>query len=289
MTAKIVLGTVQFGLKYGVNNKIGKPSYSNVFNILNAAHELGISVLDTADGYGDACEVIGEFQKKFGTKFDIISKFTMEECNQNINQCFERSISRTHSSSFFGYLFHRFDDFIQFSNFNELERLRANGMVKYFGVSIYGLEELRVAVRHPFIDIIQVPFNIFDSSSEKESLLEEAGNTGKKIHVRSVFLQGLFYMNPNELPKGMTGFSKNLKDFHDILAKYKLGVEEVCLGYVSSFPFIDSIVLGVESIEQLNKNLKALSSLIPYEVIKEIKSIRLTNEEIIDPSKWKTI
>src|SRR3989338_7667478 len=74
--SKMVLGTVQLGLDYGINNPRGKPSKNESLAMLARAHEQGIRVFDTAFGYGDAEEIIGEFimTKKLGDQARIISK-----------------------------------------------------------------------------------------------------------------------------------------------------------------------------------------------------------------------
>ena len=76
MSNKLILGTVQFGLKYGINNTIGKPKKDEVLSLLKVAYNSGIRVLDTAEAYGNAHQLIGNYHKKQADfKFEIITKF----------------------------------------------------------------------------------------------------------------------------------------------------------------------------------------------------------------------
>ena len=75
MSNKLILGTVQFGLKYGINNTIGKPKKNEVLNLLKFAYNSGIRVLDTAEAYGNAHQLIGNYHKKQ----DKFLKFVTDE------------------------------------------------------------------------------------------------------------------------------------------------------------------------------------------------------------------
>ena len=72
MNSKLILGTVQFGLNYGINNTIGKMSEDKVFELLETAYDLGIRTLDTAEAYGNAHSVISNFHKQSKKRFNII-------------------------------------------------------------------------------------------------------------------------------------------------------------------------------------------------------------------------
>ena len=59
--SKLILGTVQMGLDYGVNNSSGKISNKESFEILSLAFSNGINILDTAEVYGNSHQIIGDF------------------------------------------------------------------------------------------------------------------------------------------------------------------------------------------------------------------------------------
>ena len=77
MISKLILGTVQFGLNYGIANSEGKPDLNKVRAILRCAADHGIRILDTAAAYGDSETVIGTvFAEDSALKnhFQVVSK-----------------------------------------------------------------------------------------------------------------------------------------------------------------------------------------------------------------------
>jgi aryl-alcohol dehydrogenase-like predicted oxidoreductase len=277
---KIILGTVQFGLNYGINNKEGKPDIQKVFGILDEARVQGIDTLDSADGYGDSADVIGLYQQKTGFKFKIISKFCLDQPNESIYPHLEKSLKRFQLSSFHCYFFHRFNDFKSYTKFKEVVDLKKQGLIKNLGVSLYSNQELEQVINHPDIDFIQLPFNVFDSSLEKQKLLYAAHKNGKEIHVRSVFLQGLFYKKPVELQGNQVEFTDNLTELNVIQKESGLSMEELSLSYVNHFDFINHVVIGVDNKDQLKKNISP-------EALLKLQNIKIKNQELLDPSKWK--
>ena len=86
MERKLILGTVQFGIDYGVNNSIGKLEENKVLELFKIAHNQGIRILDTAEVYGNAHEIIGNFHKKNDdSRFKIITKFPHSVKYNSIN------------------------------------------------------------------------------------------------------------------------------------------------------------------------------------------------------------
>ena len=129
MDHKIILGTVQFGLDYGINNSSGKPDKAKVFDILKEAYDQGIRVLDTADGYGDSSELISAFTKESGKKFKLISKFVVQDKSESAHQIFSKTLQRLECDSLECYFFHRFDDYKCFQDFEGLLFLVDDGRI----------------------------------------------------------------------------------------------------------------------------------------------------------------
>ena len=148
MNSRIILGTVQFGLDYGINNHFGKPDTRQVFHILEIASNSGIKILDTADAYGNASELLGEFNKYQPDLFEINTKFKANQVT--ISSQVAKSHERLNISSINTYFFHSFDDFINYPNlFKELRILKNNGYIKKIGVSVYGNDEFEIAINFP--------------------------------------------------------------------------------------------------------------------------------------------
>src|SRR5688572_844938 len=130
--SKIVLGTVQFGLDYGINNKVGKPSRNEVFRILNCASSLGIDTLDTANAYGDSELLLGAFFKEYGCIFKVCSKFSE---TANLAKRAKETIERLKIPQLQCFSFHNYEVFnkITQSETQELLNLKERGLIKKIG------------------------------------------------------------------------------------------------------------------------------------------------------------
>lgn len=286
MNNKIVLGTVQFGLKYGINNSHDKPSEEIVYSILDAAYENNIRELDTADAYGNSSEVLRNYFSRKPDKFQVMSKFIGDN-DKNFRESFEHSLNRLGVSTLKGYYFHRFTDFVNFKNFNDVRDLKKKEKLKNLGVSLYSNDELKLAAAHPEVDVIQLPFNVFDRDSEKIKLLKSARAHGKQIYARSIFLQGLFFMDTAQLPEKLLPLKPQLEKLKQISKAHKIGLRELCESYVLSRDYIDKILLGVDSKEQLLENISSVGNTFSPALEKEIESIQITHPDLLNPGNWK--
>lgn len=285
---KLILGTVQFGLDYGINNPKGRPSENEVFAILNSANEQGIRWLDTAAAYGDAEQRIGSFlQQAAGVDFDIISKFHFSD-NTAPATILQASLNRLGVPSIHTYLYHSFKDLQEHpETLRELEALRDAGAIKHLGVSVYTNAELKAACGNPAIGVIQLPFNLLDNDSQRGDLLQEAKEKGKVVHTRSVFLQGLFFKPLGSLSAQFAPLIPHLQFLDKIRQDEGLSWAQICLAYPCSKPYIDGVLIGVDSVEQLVENIEALKKPLPAGVIQKIDEIRVSATELLNPSNWK--
>jgi aryl-alcohol dehydrogenase-like predicted oxidoreductase len=286
MSDKLILGTVQFGLKYGINNSIGKPKKKTVFNILSYAYEHGIKYLDTAELYGNAHELIGEFHKLYPTKkFNIITKFP-----HNFEDRLDHKINSYLNQLDIDYLeaimFHSYDSYINCrSQLADLVKLK-NKSVKHIGVSIYSNEQMNEVIDDININIIQIPFNLFDNSNLRGELILKAKSNNKIIHTRSAFLQGLFFMkkdNPNAI---RVKLEKELDLIEDISIKSSIPIGSLALNYCLMQNFTDGVLIGVESLDQLKENINFAKNKIPNKCLDEINEIKINNIELLNPSLW---
>lgn len=284
---RLALGTAQLGFSYGINNKTGKPDREEASRILDRALQLQIHTLDSAEAYGDSLSVIGSYLKANPeAQFNIISKFI--EDGQSMEEKLKISLHTLHRKNIYAYLYHRFADYEAGKSKSALLRLKETGKIAKVGVSVYGNDELETVLRDPEMDIIQIPFNVFDSSPEKRTLLEEAKASGKEIHVRSVFLQGLFFKRPKELTGNLTRLTSSLQEFHRIIKQYDVDIMQACLNHALQCPFIDRVVIGVEKSVQLEQNVDALLLQFPDELIKQLESIVISDVTLLNPSNWKS-
>lgn len=286
MTNKLILGTVQFGLDYGINNSTGLPSLDKVYTILNQAKG-HILCLDTASGYGVSEERIGKYHSDHPEKvFDVNTKFSKGKIENPLEEVVG-AIKRLKVSVIDTMMFHSLEDFL--NNWEHMESLISEGKGKYFrkfGVSVYTVEELEKLKNISEVEVIQVSFNLMDNDSKKGAILKELKGLGKEIHVRSCFLQGLFFKSQDSLSGKLADASKYLQQINAIANDNSISLGELALSYCISKKYIDKVLIGVDSEEQLNQNLIWASVQLSNDVEKAIDNINVKEEVLLNPSKW---
>lgn len=282
--SKLILGTVQLGLNYGINNSTGKPNLEQSFDILREAYKAGIRYLDTAEAYGDSQQIIGQFHKKYpGQKFNILTKF--KSIDGNLREQFERSCADLSVNKLYSYSFHNILD-VTNDLVLALSELKYEKKIEQIGVSVYENEQFLKAIDIPNIDIIQLPFNLFDNWGKRGDLINLARKKNKKIHVRSVFLQGLFYKDTNSYPDYLKQLIPFRNELGEMSKHFNVDISKMALSYVLKKKSIDGVLLGVESVSQLYKNLEAIDYILPEELEFQIDSINAPHS-LLDPRNWK--
>lgn len=285
MSSKIILGTVQFGLDYGINNRLGQPNAKQVFAMLELAAEGGIEILDTADAYGNASEILGDFNKRKPNAFKINTKFKAGQ--EPIDKQLRKSLDLLSVNSINTYFFHSFLDFVEFPKLiAELSRLKQNGLIKKTGISVYGNDEFEAAINAQDVDVIQFPFNLLDNRFQRGGLMQLAKEKGKELQVRSVFLQGLFFMNSKDIPQKLIPLKPHLEKIKTLARENNLEMEGLALIYALSQPEIDHVIIGVDNPEQLHKNLKAAEHRLDASIIKMIDEIAVQETGLLYPKNW---
>lgn len=285
MSKKIILGTVQFGLDYGINNNNGKPDVVQVFDILKLAAASGIEIIDTADVYGNASELLGEFNKVYPDYFKINTKFKVGQ--DTISKQVAKSLDNLYVSSINTYFFHSYNDFINYpSLLSELGFLKEKRLIQKIGVSVYDNDEFGSVINSPDVDVIQFPFNLLDNRHQKEDLMKLAISNGKELQVRSVFLQGLFFMPLDSIPIKLSPLKPYLRIIREMADDYKISINEVALLYAFNQPEIDHIIIGVDNTLQLQKNLFALQERISSDLIEKINKLDVLEKELLYPKNW---
>ncbi len=286
MDDRLILGTVQFGLKYGINNSLGKPEKESVFDILSYAFKNGIKYLDTAELYGNAHELIGEFHKLHPTKkFNIITKFP-HDFEDSLDNKINSYLNQLNIDQLEAILFHSFDSYKNYkSHLAKLVNLKSKS-VKYIGVSVYTNEQMSEVIDDINIDIIQIPFNLFDNLNHRGELMKKAKSKNKIIHTRSAFLQGLFFMkkdNPNSI---RIKLENELNIVENISLKSSISIGSIALNYCLVQTNIDGVLIGVDSLEQLKENIDFVENKIPNQYLDEINEIRINDIKLLNPSMW---
>lgn len=295
--SKLCLGTVQFGMKYGINNQNGQPSEEACFDMLDIALEKGINVLDTARAYGTAEIVIGNYleYRHCHHKVEIISKFRPNIIDKDetdvysvVRRELEDSLKRLHVSCLKGYLFHTPEYVYNRKNVEALFRLKDEGLVQNIGVSIYNMEEGFEAIRRN-MDYVQLPYSILDQRGMQSDFIRQAKKAGMTVFTRSAFLQGLFMMDLDKIPGYLNHAKPYLSYFRDLIDQHKRGSIELLLQFIKGTVDADYLVFGVDNEKQLLEDIRAFreDKLIEESVLNQIKKYYCqVDESIIFPSLW---
>ena len=291
ITNRLVIGTAQFGFKYGVANESGKLCQFEGESILSCAYQSGTDFLDTAIGYGDCEATLG----RIGVgQFKVISKLPpVPDGVINVPAWLDKqvagSLSRLRLNSLYGLLLHCSESLMGDTGQQVADALRgvkSRGLVKKIGVSIYDPCELDYVTHALVVDLVQAPLNLVDRRLEASGWLSRLKEMGVEVHTRSVFLQGLLLMPREKIPARF-GRWAHLLDAWAYRLK-ELGVSPVgaCLGYPLSLPEVDRVVVGFDSLSQLTELL--------HEVKKKPKTenwdfMTMDDEKLINPSRWSEL
>ena len=284
---KIILGTVQFGLDYGINNTEGKPSQAQVNEMLTYAYEAGVRCLDTAEAYGNAHEVIGQFHQSYpDNKFNIITKLPHQIAG-DLGIKIESYIDKLAVPCLHGLLFHSYQTYKDnLRLLPVLNEYKNNNVVTNLGVSVYTNSQFEDVIKDDNIDIIQLPFNLFDNYNLRGKLLEEAKNRGKIIHTRSAFLQGLFFTSIEKDSETIKALISELSYIQGLSRLSGVSLNKMALNYCLQQNNIDQVLIGVDNLNQLKDNLLNSKSGLSNELIQKIDEILIKKAELLNPSLW---
>jgi uncharacterized protein len=281
VSRKIILGTAQLGMPYGIAG--GKlKTKEEVFSILKTAKAKGVKDLDTANVYGNAEKIIGEFNERYGCQFNINTKFKGHE--NSIEDQVLKSLEKLKIDALNTCFFHSFEEFMMDSTFlKSLEKLKKEKMIQSIGLSVYTNEQFEIALNAP-VDVIQIPFNVLDNWLERGALIRLANKKNKKIQIRSIFLQGLFFLE--NLPQKLEKLKIPLKEVMALSKKWNIPVAQLLIGYANSFNAIDSVLIGVDSVKHLTQNISFFAQPLPQKLINEIHQIKIKARELLLPINW---
>ena len=291
MFKKLALGTAQFGLDYGLSNTRGKIPRDEVISILDYARKNSLAFLDTASIYGDSGAVIGEYLKSRPGQFQVISKFASAEFvdEASIESQFRQSLETLKVNSLYGYLVHNFNNFLNLKKlWPTLEGLKQNGRVQKIGFSLYRPEELDQLLKTGLrFDILQIPFSVFDQRFKKYfAVLKERG---VEIHARSVFLQGFYFLNPEELKGNLKAYRKALENLQHMAQRRGVPLHALCLGFCLLQEEIGRVIIGVAGLGDLQKNFSVIENIGRVkDVFSTLETLKIDDENLLLPYKWDT-
>lgn len=288
---KIGLGTVQFGLDYGVTNSNGIVSRDECLSILGVAGAGGIKILDTAAAYGDSESVLGELLPACAYKFDIITKTiplrTSEVADREINALREvigRSLIRLKTDCIDTLLVHHAEDLLVPGGdrlYEELIRLIDDGTVKRIGFSAYEACQIELILGKFKFSVVQLPISVFDQRLIESGTLRALKDQGVEVHARSIFLQGLLLQGA-AAPERFSRWSALMNRYDQFLASKGLTPLAAALGFVASLPEVEVVLVGVTSARELAQCLAAYAE----DMRVDFGEFSVKDNDLIDPRRW---
>ncbi len=290
-TRKLIIGTAQWGIDYGISNNEGKTDYGEVKKILELAEQNNISALDTAKAYGDSEKVIGNLKSN---ETEVITKVIIGNQDRDARQIktmIRASVYESYEimgrTPLRGVLVH--DPKNMRSNeentgWETLRSMKEEGYIERLGLSIEDPNEAIELSKLYIPDIIQMPMNVFDQRATKSGALEGLKKRGIEIHIRSVFLQGLLLMNPKDIDNYFKPWINNIANWQEYCQNENRTRIEGALLPIIREELIDKFIVGIASSQQLKEILKALENLGET---KSVEDFSIDDNKLINPSRWE--
>lgn len=290
MKNRIMLGTAQFGQKYGIASGYKQVSQTEVLNILNLSRDNAITWIDTAGVYGSAEQVLGAIEGI--SEFNIVTKVHLGQGKDPPEKMIDRvkkSIEDLRVSSIYGVLAHDPRDLLKEGRRNEvfktMYKIKDLGLVKKIGVSVASPEQADEISRLFNIDLIQIPCNIIDQRFVKSGTINRLVDRGVEIHARSIFLQGLLLMDSEKLDPYFNEIRDSLTGLKSYATEQGVSVRKLAIEYAKSVAGVDRIIFGTDSAEQLAQIITDYHH--PFSASKDFDKFCINDERFIVPSNWK--
>jgi len=290
---KLGLGTVQFGLDYGIANPAGKMSFAEAEAVLTQARKAGMDLLDTAPAYGNSEQVIGTIlprpcDMKIVTKTPQFDKARLGAADAgSLTATFRESLARLQSPAVYGLLIHQPEDLLAEGGealFDAMLRLKSAHLVDRIGVSIYSGGQIDRILERFDIDLIQLPLSVLDQRLRESGHVAALKGRGIEIHVRSVFLQGLLLMEPGRLAPRFDALKPGLEAYRAWLTGHHLSPVQGALAFLRQTDGIDYAIVGVNSACELRELLDAWSTAIPAGL--DFAPFACREEKFVNPALW---
>lgn len=263
----MTLGTVQLGLDYGIANDAGKPSEEKSYSILRAALEGGVNTLDTARAYGDSEQVIGRFLKTWEGKMpNIITKVpkmqgsTPKELEKFVTESVEKSMENLGVNKLSAVMLHGAKDPSIHGQacVDAVKALIDHGYTDRVGVSVYTADDIDNMLAYDLFSVTQVPMSIFDQRLIVSGSVAKLAQRDYTVFVRSVFLQGLFFLDPNTMddPILLEHAAPRIRVLRQIAAGEGMTVAQLAIAFMRDCAGVTSLVLGADTPEQVQSNME---------------------------------
>jgi aryl-alcohol dehydrogenase-like predicted oxidoreductase len=294
MLSRLGLGTVQFGMRYGISNHRGQPDEAEVAAILGRAEEAGVGYLDTAFAYPNSEALIGRHlpprsKLKIVTKTAPIAGATIERGDKTrILDALALSMERLRVDRLYALLVHHATDLGKPGWENLVDAIaeaRSRGWVARVGASVYNDNELELVESRFAPGIVQGPFNALDTRLVSSKCFSRLKACGTEIHARSVFLQGLLLMPPASLPAFFEPVRALLASMRAGWAEQGRSPLAACLQFVLAHPEIDAAIVGVNSLSEFDE-IRSAADFDPTRPNATAEFLPAVDRRYLDPSLW---
>lgn len=290
--AKLGLGTVQFGLDYGVTNLRGRVSPDEAARIVGDAIAAGIRVFDTAAAYGDSETILGQVlrhpEARIVTKLPALDGESIDAAAiDGLHRVFEQSLKRLQRPSVDALLLHRPDDLGKPGGdklARLLEDLKSAGLCRKIGISVYDAAQVKAAQKSMSVELVQAPANLLDQRLLRDGSLRALKEAGCEVHVRSAFLQGLLIGLDSPRPAYFQRYAAMLDRVRATAATAKLSTLELALGFLLQQPDMDHVIVGVTRAEELAAILDATRR--PIVIPGGLERLACDDPGLINPLAW---
>ena len=284
---RLAVGTVQFGLDYGIANATGRTPADEAACILDQARLAGIDTLDTAAAYGDSEQVLGGIGVE-GWK--VVSKVPpvpdgVPNCRLWVREQIRQSLDRLRLDRLDGLLLHSATDLLKPQGAEIAQGLceaKAEGWVSKVGYSIYAPQMLSELLPVMQPDLVQAPFNVLDQRLSRSGWLVRLTDAGIEVHARSVFLQGLLLMSPGQRPASFDRWSALWQTWDALVAGHRGGALSLCLGFAKAQVALSRIVVGVEHRHHLQQLLAAWAEAESIDA----QALSCDDPQLLEPFNW---
>ncbi len=289
------LGTVQLGIPYGIANTTGQPDQNSATAIIAAAWASGVRYFDTAQAYGASESVLGSAISTLARPLEarIVSKLKLgyeAGLNGGILHSLRDSLARLRQPSLWGVLLHKEDDLDHWaaSTGAAFNAAKEEGLIRHAGVSVYTPERAIQALGCDGIDIVQVPANIFDRRMARAGVFKLAEEMGKQIFIRSIYLQGLALMTPEQVKMKMPFAFGACERFQGFCQRHGLSPSRFAIDHIRLQAPAAKIIIGAETIAQVRENCIQFNEAPLPVALHRLWTDELPEDciELIDPRMW---
>ncbi|QYO77773.1 aldo/keto reductase [Devosia salina] len=296
--SRLVLGTAQFGLAYGITNATGRVSPGEAKAILDLAAEAGIDEIDTAALYGDSESTLGQLvpaHRGIVTKTSKIEAGMSDaEAVKLLEDTFAQSLERLETKSVKALLVHESEDLLGPCGpalWQAMSRLKAAGLTRQIGASVYTGQQIDALSALYDLDIVQLPFNVVDKRLIAGGQLDHLASAGVEVHCRSVFLQGLLLQEPAAIPDRFGELAAVVGKLRDIFNRYGLTPLEGLLAATLETTGNARLVVGVTSTRELEQMVAAEGRAALFfagggRLAEDLRGIAISDQRILSPALW---